>query len=232
MRYVWMKIKWNLDQYPPVSAASWLEMLEHPLAMMFEDLPSEVNLHILQGFGIWSFCSIKSTVYSSMHRFMRKRTKTCWVKSSPHMIKHHLVGGLVAINSIFPEILGISSAQLTFIFFRGVAQPPTRYGHPPIILILVGFSLINHLFWVENPIFTENPKNMKWMRTGLSFFWEHPIFFYGFLGYLAEMEASVKSWCMVYIVYDGVSICIYVYIYIYIFGIHLFSLVDGWYISS
>ena len=27
---------------------------------------------------------------------------------------------------IFPEILGISSSQLTFIFFRGVAQPPTR----------------------------------------------------------------------------------------------------------
>ena len=27
---------------------------------------------------------------------------------------------------IFPEILGISSSQLTFILFRGVAQPPTR----------------------------------------------------------------------------------------------------------
>ena len=29
------------------------------------------------------------------------------------------------INFIFPEILGMSSSQLTFIFFRGVAQPPT-----------------------------------------------------------------------------------------------------------
>ena len=29
-----------------------------------------------------------------------------------------LVGGLVAINFIFPEILGISSSQLTFIFFQ------------------------------------------------------------------------------------------------------------------
>ena len=26
---------------------------------------------------------------------------------------------------IFPEILGMSSSQLTFIFFRGVGQPPT-----------------------------------------------------------------------------------------------------------
>ena len=28
---------------------------------------------------------------------------------------------------IFPLILGMSSFQLTFIFFRGVAQPPTRW---------------------------------------------------------------------------------------------------------
>ena len=124
-----MKIKWNLDQYPPVSAASWLEMLEHPLAMMFEDLPSEVNLHILQGFGIWSFCSIKSTVYSSMHRFMRKRTKTCWVKSSPHMIKHHLVGGLVAINSIFPEILGIIIPTDFHSYFSEGWKPTTNQIH-------------------------------------------------------------------------------------------------------
>ena len=42
------------------------------------------------------------------------------------MILYDLVGGLVAMNFIFPYIgLGISSSQLTFIFFRGVAQPPT-----------------------------------------------------------------------------------------------------------
>ena len=29
---------------------------------------------------------------------------------------------------LFSHILGISSSQLTFIFFRGVAQPPTRCG--------------------------------------------------------------------------------------------------------
>jgi len=29
---------------------------------------------------------------------------------------------------IFPYILGISSSQLTFIFFRGVGIPPTSYG--------------------------------------------------------------------------------------------------------
>ena len=35
-----------------------------------------------------------------------------------------LVGGLE--HFLFSHILGISSSQLTFIFFRGVAQPPTR----------------------------------------------------------------------------------------------------------
>ena len=40
----------------------------------------------------------------------RSAASDCWF----------LVGGLVAINFIFPEILGISSSQLTFIFFGGV----------------------------------------------------------------------------------------------------------------
>ena len=43
-----------------------------------------------------------------------------------------LVGGLVAINFIFPEILGISYNFIIptdeVIFFRGVAQPPTSNG--------------------------------------------------------------------------------------------------------
>ena len=37
-----------------------------------------------------------------------------------------LVGGLVAMNFIFPEILGMSYHPNWLIFFRGVAQPPTR----------------------------------------------------------------------------------------------------------
>ena len=40
--------------------------------------------------------------------------------------EEYLVGGLVAINFIFPKKLGMSSSQLTLIFFRGVAQTPTR----------------------------------------------------------------------------------------------------------
>ena len=36
----------------------------------------------------------------------------------------YLVAGLE--HCLFFHILGISSSQLTFIFFRGVAQPPTR----------------------------------------------------------------------------------------------------------
>ena len=37
----------------------------------------------------------------------------------------YLVGGLEHV--LFSHILGISSSQLTFIFSRGVAQPPTSY---------------------------------------------------------------------------------------------------------
>ena len=40
--------------------------------------------------------------------------------------KGELVGGLVAINLIFPLIWGISSSQLTTSYW-GVAQPPTRW---------------------------------------------------------------------------------------------------------
>ena len=32
---------------------------------------------------------------------------------------------------IFPIILGISSSHVTFIFFRGVGQPPTSYYRTP-----------------------------------------------------------------------------------------------------
>ena len=49
-----------------------------------------------------------------------------------------LVGGLVAINFIFPLILGMSSSQLTFIFFRGVAK-----NHQPVFLF---YDLIV-MFW-------------------------------------------------------------------------------------
>ena len=35
---------------------------------------------------------------------------------------------------LFSHILGMSSSQLTFIFFRGVAQPPTRNGWTPMTM--------------------------------------------------------------------------------------------------
>ena len=38
----------------------------------------------------------------------------------------HLVGGLEHLD-YFSIQLGVSSSQLTFIFFRGVAHPPTRF---------------------------------------------------------------------------------------------------------
>ena len=53
--------------------------------------------------------------------------KPGWILGEPSKILvQSLVGGLVAIKFIFPLILGMSSSQLTFMFFRGVAQPPTR----------------------------------------------------------------------------------------------------------
>ena len=39
-----------------------------------------------------------------------------------------ITGWWFGLFFIFPLILGMSSSQLTFIFFRGVAQPPTRSG--------------------------------------------------------------------------------------------------------
>ena len=52
-------------------------------------------------------------------------------KDHPYLIHTssiHLVGGLE--HFLFSHILGMSSSQLTFLFFRGVGQPPTS---PPYI---------------------------------------------------------------------------------------------------
>ena len=38
-----------------------------------------------------------------------------------------LVGGLEPWNFMTFHVLGMSSSQLTFIFFRGVGQPPIRW---------------------------------------------------------------------------------------------------------
>ena len=51
-------------------------------------------------------------------------TKCPWEKAS----WCHLVGGLEHYIYIFFHILGMSSSQLTFIFFRGVGQPATFLG--------------------------------------------------------------------------------------------------------
>ena len=51
------------------------------------------------------------------------------IHENPSVRNGWLVGGLVAIFSIFPEILGCSSSQLTnsIIFQRGGPGPPTRW---------------------------------------------------------------------------------------------------------
>ena len=52
----------------------------------------------------------------------------------------YLIGGLER-GFYFSIQLGISYSQLTFIFFRGVGIPPTRYFNYPNIVIIITFTL-------------------------------------------------------------------------------------------
>ena len=64
-------------------------------------------------------------------------------------LSHHqssTTGWWFGCHFLFSHILGMSSSQLTFIFFRGVAQPPTRirpkfYPFHPHGLELIGSSV-------------------------------------------------------------------------------------------
>ena len=47
---------------------------------------------------------------------------------------------------LFFRILGMSSSQLTFIFFRGVGQPPTSFGVNRVAYILGGLTHLTHPF--------------------------------------------------------------------------------------
>ena len=60
---------------------------------------------------------------------------------------YNLVGGLEHFSCF--HILGTSSSQLTFIFFRGVAQPPTSnilYYPYTIYYLLYYYTIINHIY--------------------------------------------------------------------------------------
>ena len=63
----------------------------------------------------------------------------------------NLVGGLE--HFLFSHILGISSSQLTFIFFRGVAQPPTSNFWTSWGFQLKCFGLIFAEFHKGRPVF-------------------------------------------------------------------------------
>ena len=52
----------------------------------------------------------------------RAREMRSWVRTFAQSIS----GWWFGTSILFSHILGISSSQLTFIFFRGVAQPPSR----------------------------------------------------------------------------------------------------------
>ena len=58
----------------------------------------------------------------------------------------YLVGGLE--HFLFSHILGMSSSQLTFIFFRGIGlKPPTRYGFPKNMIYKWSLSHIELLVY-------------------------------------------------------------------------------------
>ena len=75
-----------------------------------------------------------------------------------------LVGGLVAIFWIFPYDLGMSSSQLTFIFFRGVQttnqmnnalfrlfSATNHHGHPAFLFV----KILSIFKWNENAMFSQ-----------------------------------------------------------------------------
>ena len=64
----------------------------------------------------------------------------------------YLVDGDWNMIGLFFHISGMSSSQLTFIFFRGVGIPPTSYSSFGIIMvnqIVSVFSLDYHLYYGE-----------------------------------------------------------------------------------
>ena len=85
-----------------------------------------------------------------------------WVRNQLHSLTiHYLVGGLEHFH--FFHIWGISSIQLTFIFFMGVGIPPNSYLvitdiHyyallSPIIIYFHPLSSINHLLSYIIPVY-------------------------------------------------------------------------------
>ena len=60
------------------------------------------------------------------------RTRTCeeaWFFFAARLLAEWFTGWWFGCHFLFSHILGMSSSQLTFIFFRGVAQPPTSLFH-------------------------------------------------------------------------------------------------------
>ena len=66
---------------------------------------------------------------SESTRYWKTRLSIHFMPWSNWLLRKQILIWLVVwnMNFIFPEILGMSSSQLTFIFFRGVAQPPTSH---------------------------------------------------------------------------------------------------------
>ena len=80
------------------------------------------------------------------------------------------------INSIFPLILGFQSSQLTFIFFRRVAQPPTRKWHlfdfSDVLSVVFTTKEMSEMRWITSVstmgILTQRSVWIAWQRVLLN----------------------------------------------------------------
>ena len=82
------------------------------------------------------------------------------------MVQYAFLVGLE--HGSFFHILGMSSSHLTFIFFRGVAQPPTSFCLPPFSVIWVCLKMLCTPFY---PMVLLIIIPIKWL-----FHWEYTLF--------------------------------------------------------
>ena len=83
----------------------------------------------------WCFCHLGES--HRLNRWFADRRPCAEVKDRSKPVS----GWWFGCHFLFSHILGMSSSQLTFIFFRGVAQPPTRYSLNRLTFKTLGLQL-------------------------------------------------------------------------------------------
>ena len=96
----------------------------HLLLNMFQGVPTSFSIPLPFFGGTWPRSAKRHLFLTARCLCMQCLPHSLGVSTSFCSI-NLLVGGLE--HFLFSHILGILSSQLTFIFFRGVGQPPTRF---------------------------------------------------------------------------------------------------------